>query len=878
MLTLHGSIELPMTFSSQRKSQLLVWMVLTFTNSFSQKITAQLPGIAPSLLTHEVHRVLLITSDSSVFLNWSSHQPEDLTLTRLGKNLFQLTNKRKFSIADFHTMPGVHFIDRADRIAVEETILGNFDHTLNGTTAVHSLYEQITGDAITLSIKEKPFDHQDLDVRGRVKLSSQFDEPPTLHATFMATLAGGGGNSNPVAKGAAWGSSLTTSDFSRLLPDPSTDLLALNVSIQNHSYGVGLENYYGVESAAYDQAVIDNPKILHIFSSGNAGDNTPPEGTYQGLPGVANLTGQFKVSKNTLAVGSSDRNGNVVPKSSRGPAYDGRIKPELLAFGDAGSSESAAVVSGIAALVQNHFLSQNLTLPDAALVKAILINSALDTGRPQVDYESGYGNVDALYALRTVERGSYFEATIQDQEEIVVSLPVPTNQAELRITLVWSDPPADPVQSNALVNDLDMSLNHPNSGQVWHPWILNPSPALGALKADAVRGADHLNNVEQITVSFPEAGTYQLTIAGHNVPVGPQKFFIAYEFRNGFEWTFPQKNDAMASGTTTLLRWHWQGVEDMAVLAYRFDSESNWTVLEPNLNLKLLSYDWQVPDTTALVQLRLSIGSDQYESVVFPISRPDRLTVGFNCDDNVMLTWRKNPQAESYVLYSLRDQYLEPFLSTSDTLAIIVKSQTNQHFSVAPVVGGKTGLRELTIDYGQQGTGCYLVSFRAEQYLVTDTARFYLELGTTYQLQSILLERNINGIFQPIESIMNPTSPSLILKDPAPFPGIGMYRVQLKPASQASVFSQEEVVFYAEESGLYVYPNPVQRTDVLSIVIDSEEAAIIRIYDVYGRLIRGIEDTGAVKSMDLSDFKGGTYLLRVFKNDGRILTSRLIIL
>ncbi len=875
MITLQRTTE-TMTQLYVRKLLLPLLMTLELSHSFSQPITPKTPVIAPAILSqHGIDKIMVRTQDSTIFLMWAAKQAG--TLLRLSENLYEVTGKNKLSIEDLKQIPGSKYIDRANRVAKEETILGDFDNTLNGVSTVHALFPTITGQSITLSIKEKPFDVQDLDVRGRVKFNSQFDEAATLHSTLMATIAAGGGNTSPQAKGAAWGSSITTSDFSRLLPDAGTDLTSLKVSVQNHSYGVGLENYYGLESFEYDQAIIDYPKILHVFSSGNEGNQTPTDGIYSGLEGVANLTGQFKISKNTIAIGSSDRFGNVVSTSSRGPAQDGRIKPELIAFGDSGSSESAGVVSGIAALVQEKYLNQYQELPDAALVKAVLINSAIDSGRPQVDYETGFGNVDALNALRTIDAGTFFESSVNHTEEKTFAIQVPANQDELRVTLVWNDPPADPASSKALMNDLDIVLDHINTGQRWNPWILNATPSVNSLQESAFRGSDRLNNVEQITLTLPQEGLYEINVTGFDVPQGPQKFFLVYEFRQGFEWTFPQIDNAIDAQSNTLIRWRWHGSETIGTLAYRFYSDSEWTIVESDLDLHASYYEWSVPDSPGLFQLRITVGSENYESVVFPVSKPDRVKVGFNCEDEFMLLWNKVPEAESYVLYALGDRYLEPFKILSDTVAVIKKSETNQYFSVAPVMEGKTGLRELTINYEEQGTSCYLISFRSRQYLVSDTAYFELELGTTYQLQSIILERFSNGAFQPIETV-NPTNRNITLNDPLPLSGITNYRVRLITDSQQIIVSQFEEVFYAKEMELYVYPNPIFRGDELNVVINTEEAAIIRIYDLHGRLIRGVEDTGAFKSMDLSDFKAGTYLVRVFKHDGTILTTRLLIL
>ncbi len=69
------------------------------------------------------------------------------------------------------------------------------------------------------------------------------------------------------------------------------------------------------------------------------------------------------MSKNTLSVGAVDSQGKVSPLSSRGPAYDGRIKPELVAYGEGGTSEAAALVSGVSLLLQQAYREQQNHLP-----------------------------------------------------------------------------------------------------------------------------------------------------------------------------------------------------------------------------------------------------------------------------------------------------------------------------------------------------------------------------------------------------------------------------------------------------------------------------------------------------------------------------------
>jgi hypothetical protein len=51
------------------------------------------------------------------------------------------------------------------------------------------------------------------------------------------------------------------------------------------------------------------PNILHVIAAGNQENNSSNSGIYKGIKGWANLSGQYKQSKNTIAVGSVDFHG-----------------------------------------------------------------------------------------------------------------------------------------------------------------------------------------------------------------------------------------------------------------------------------------------------------------------------------------------------------------------------------------------------------------------------------------------------------------------------------------------------------------------------------------------------------------------------------------
>lgn len=101
--------------------------------------------------------------------------------------------------------------------------------------------------------------------------------------------------------------------------------------------GWALKTTYGNEAFVYDQQVSTNPNLSHVFSAGNSGKLEPPSGTYLNMK-FANLSGNFKQAKNVLEVNAVDSTLTVNALNSRGVAFDGRLKRELTAFGQDGTS------------------------------------------------------------------------------------------------------------------------------------------------------------------------------------------------------------------------------------------------------------------------------------------------------------------------------------------------------------------------------------------------------------------------------------------------------------------------------------------------------------------------------------------------------------
>jgi subtilisin family serine protease len=288
----------------------------------------------------------------------------------------------------------------------EELSTGFLDLSLNRINLVHDQYPSFRGDSIRISVKEQGFDTTDIDLVGRSFHTGRASSITTSHAAIMATIIAGAGNSSQEALGVAPAASVGSTSFANLFAEPELFFRQNGISIQNHSYGTVVESFYGPEAASYDSLAHAFPELSLVFSSGNSGTAASATGPYAGLAGVANLTGNFKMAKNIITVGATDSLGVLEALSSRGPAYDGRVKPELTAFGQDGSSGASALVSGTVALLQQAYRRAFNILPSSSLVKALLLNSAEDAGPAHVGMRYKHSRKDGgnLIQLQTVKQ------------------------------------------------------------------------------------------------------------------------------------------------------------------------------------------------------------------------------------------------------------------------------------------------------------------------------------------------------------------------------------------------------------------------------------------------------------------------------------------
>ncbi len=242
--------------------------------------------------------------------------------------------------------------------------------------------------------------------------------------------------------------------------------------------------------------------------------------------------------------------------SSRGPADDGRTKPDIVAPGvniisnrshnpaagslwgpyndhyvySGGSSMSTPLVAGMATLVREWLTRQGATNPSAALVKAILLNTTHDMAPGQygtgstreIPYSrpnnvAGWGRADLGFMNPPPYYSLWFDdhtgglitgELVSYTHTISQPLQVLTDTMPLRIMLTWTDPPASLSAAAQLVNDLDLVVTGPG----------------GTYYGNNVSTGDRTNNVEGIVISNPQVGHYTVNVSAHNVPVANQPY------------------------------------------------------------------------------------------------------------------------------------------------------------------------------------------------------------------------------------------------------------------------------------------------------------------------------------------------------------------
>jgi serine protease AprX len=378
------------------------------------------------------------------------------------------------------------------------------------------------------------------------------------------------------------------------IPDDLRTLLteAYNWSARTHnnSWGGGSYGVYDIQASQFDDFIHTHPDFLAMTAAGNDGTDANGDGYVDensiSSPATAKNVLTIGASENERATGGYNPGGacstwygcwgsdyptnptrddalsnsrqHMAAFSSRGPMADGRIKPDVVAPGTnilsvkssrasesgwgpyndyymymGGTSMASPLSTGAATLVREFYVEhEGQASPSAALIKATLINTAVDiagygntsheAGLPIPNNHEGWGRIN-VGAATTAGRAFVDQTTgVNTGATLTYNYNNTSSARPFKVSLVWSDHPAAALAGTTLVNNLNLRVTAPN-GAVYLGNVFSGG------WSQTGGSADTKNNVENVYVPSPAVGTWTVQVVGANVPQGPQPFALVVD-------------------------------------------------------------------------------------------------------------------------------------------------------------------------------------------------------------------------------------------------------------------------------------------------------------------------------------------------------------
>ena len=334
--------------------------------------------------------------------------------------------------------------------------------------------------------------------------------------------------------------------------------------VSNHSYGYAVNattakaifGSYDRSSVEVDELLYTFPYYLAVYASGNDRDkySIPQLADKQGYDMITGAT----CSKNAIVVAAVNIALNYTDNTSvhmsnfsnYGPTDDGRIKPDIAAAGVgisstgiaadnsymvlSGTSMAAPAITGLVALLQNHYNNLNSSrYLKASMVRGLIIHSAKEAGSGLgPDYEFGWGLADGKKAAQIItnsNKTSLLEQINLIDGAVYTKTIVISTKQPFGVTICWTDPPGISNtpgiiddRSSRLVNNLDLKIF--KDGVVYFPWKLDVTIP----QSPATQNSDNnIDNVEKVYIDNAEIGTYTIEVTHKGVlKDGKQEFSL----------------------------------------------------------------------------------------------------------------------------------------------------------------------------------------------------------------------------------------------------------------------------------------------------------------------------------------------------------------
>lgn len=641
-----------------------------------------------ALVGGEVESILkfhkYISSENA--LNWC-RQHNITILKHNGYNNFIRVRFPVQRIEEIAALPWVAYLDLVPAPDVKDDTGGRTLHRSNIIDVDYAGGRHYNGAGVNVLVRDDGKVGPHIDFQGRI--DNSFVEPETgNHGDGVAGVFAGAGNIDPRMKGMATGAFVYVVNYEADFLDETMDLFYdHDVIITNSSYSNGCNDGYTATTETVDQQLYNNPTLMHVFSAGNSNNNDCGYGAGNQW---GNITGGHKMAKNCITTANLYADAELVSSSSRGPAFDGRIKPDISAHGQGqwstdennlymefgGTSAAAPGIAGVLAQLHQAYRELNGgTVAEAALLKAILLNNATDLGNKGPDFKYGWGLVNAYRALLALEDHRHLKSNISPGGNAQHIFSIPQGVGEARFMVYWTDPESTPMTTKALINDLDIMVIGPD-GTAYHPWKLDPTPDPAILDSPAGKGVDTLNNMEQVAIENPMAGEYTLIVQGKELPFGSHEYIVTWHFRNDdIQLTYPAGGESFEPGDTVRLHWDAHGDSGFFIIWLSTDDGLTFNPIN-SVDGSQRMVEWIVPDTLITSKARIKISRSGKEDITEApfniVPRPKNLHVTQACPDYIRYEWDAvNLGAAStsvaYEVLSLGDRYMVAVDTVTDT-------------------------------------------------------------------------------------------------------------------------------------------------------------------------------------------------------------------